>query len=180
VRAFGETSGYDLSKFADRSAGLIWAPARRHAYNVLPRLVEYGLASVRDVEQKSRPDKRVYRITAAGRRQLEGWLDEEDAPGTDQRVFLLKTFFGGFVAAGTAAARIRRYRDELRTLADMYWAIARQGKDDPAYRFPYLTLRHAIARVEASLRWADEALRDLDRNAETTRTALPSPPSMDR
>src|SRR6187200_2014064 len=65
--ADGEQSGYDLRRCAERSVGYFWAPARSQIYAVLPRLVEAGLARRRHVRQDTRPDKRLYRITAAGR-----------------------------------------------------------------------------------------------------------------
>ena len=68
--AFGETSGYDLARTAARSIGHMWAPSRSQIYKVLPRLVAAGYARSREIEQRGRPDKAVYRITPAGRRAL--------------------------------------------------------------------------------------------------------------
>jgi hypothetical protein len=56
--AFGEKSGYDLARTFDRSIGLMWAPARGHIYAILPRLVEHGWATSREVVQAKRPNSR--------------------------------------------------------------------------------------------------------------------------
>ena len=64
--AFGESSGYDLVRAASRSIDYMWAPSRSQIYKVLPRLVAWGLAESREVEQHDRPDKALYRITEAG------------------------------------------------------------------------------------------------------------------
>ncbi len=61
----GERSGYDLHKLVSRSVGHVWAPAKSRLYAVLPRLAADGLAKSRSVRQSDRPDKQVYRITAA-------------------------------------------------------------------------------------------------------------------
>src|SRR5687768_13272634 len=71
----GERSGYDLARLASSSVGHLWTPARSQLYAVLPRLERAGLASARAIEQRTRPDKRVYRITAAGHAALSAWLE---------------------------------------------------------------------------------------------------------
>src|SRR5207248_9584882 len=72
---FGERSGYDLDKLAGRSIGYFWRPAKSKIYAILPRLVERGFAVCSLVEQTGRPDKQLYRLTAAGRRAFQAWLD---------------------------------------------------------------------------------------------------------
>ena len=74
----GECSGYDLLRQARKSVANIWAPAKTQLYAVLPRLVAAGLATQRAVVQERRPDKQLYRVTAAGRAALQRWLDDPD------------------------------------------------------------------------------------------------------
>jgi PadR family transcriptional regulator AphA len=169
--AFDERSGYDLNKLASRSAGLIWAPARRNVYNVLPRLVSHGLATRRDIPQTRRPGKHLYRITDEGLATLRSWLEAEEPPGADHRVFLLKIFFGGFAATELTVSRMRRYRESLARAAHTYAEIEQRVTDDPADRLPYLTLKHAMARTDASIRWADDALEELARQTRTEAAA---------
>jgi PadR family transcriptional regulator AphA len=167
--AFGERSGYDLGNFAERSVSLIWKPAARHVYNVLPRLVSYGLATVRDVPQEGRPDKRVYRITAQGKRALAEWLERDEPGGPSERsVFLLKIFFGGFTSPEVVAEHVRRYREELAATAGIYEETEQRIAGKPENRFQYLTLKFGLERLEASMRWADEALKELESAARTS------------
>ena len=89
--AFGESSGYDLARYAERSIDYMWAPSRSQIYKVLPRLVDRGLAESREVAQRGRPDKALFRITPAGLSTLRSWVEDvEDDPPGGPAVFLLK------------------------------------------------------------------------------------------
>ena len=151
--AFGERSGYDLARAADRSIVFIWTPSRSQIYKVLPRLVAGGLATSRAVEQERRPDKALYRVTPAGIRVLRAWIDDIDAdPSGGSSVFLLKVLFGGFTEPESAAAQLRAYRD--------YEEIERNPSPERTI-FGLFALQHGIAHARATTEWADRALAAL-------------------
>jgi DNA-binding PadR family transcriptional regulator len=160
----GEHSGYDLQKRAEASVGYLWTAAKSQIYAVLPRLVEAGLAKVRHVEQGSRPDKQVYRITKQGREAFRAWLEEpvDDRPG-GRSTFLLKVFFGGDMSREALVAHIERKREEAaRELAE-YREIEDEIRDEASSYYGYVTLRWGIAQAEAWIEWADEILAELER-----------------
>jgi DNA-binding PadR family transcriptional regulator len=172
--AFGERSGYDLLRLAERSVGYIWTPSRSQIYKVLPRLVAAGLASAREVEQRRRPDKALYRITALGRRTLRAWLSEiEEEPTNPSTVFALKLFFCDFVAPEVALAQLNAYRAYLTRRLAAYEQM-RKEPTSQEHLFPQLVLARAIARIRATLDWADGAEAAIVRRARPTRTAPPS------
>ena len=78
--SFGrELSGYDLKKWADSSLRFFyWSPAISQIYGELRRLEGLGYAETRTASQDELRNKRLYRITPAGRDALIGWL--ADAP----------------------------------------------------------------------------------------------------
>jgi DNA-binding PadR family transcriptional regulator len=157
--SYGEHSGYELKKAAQTSVGYLWSPAKSHIYAVLPRLVTGGLATVRDVPQRTRPDKRVYRITAEGERVFRAWL--EDPAAGPPNTFLLKLFFGRKTSTETVIAHIERRRAEVEGELAEYRSIEDRVRDDEASYFGYVTLRWGIAQAEAWLRWADEIVAEL-------------------
>ena len=163
--AYGERSGYDLIRSAERSVGFIWRPAKRNVYNVLPRLVEEGYAARRDVQQPGRPTKHLYRITKAGRVALRRWLEEvESADVEREAVFLLKVFFGRFTSRRVVASQVEAYNAYLTEKAETYREIEKRIATDPESEFPYLTLRYGIVQAEASIRWAKATRRRLLRS----------------
>jgi PadR family transcriptional regulator, regulatory protein AphA len=161
--SYGEHSGYDLKKKAEAGVGYVWTAAKSHIYAVLPRLVEGGFATARRVEQSSRPDKQVYRITKRGEKAFRKWLEEpvEERPGS-RSPFLLKIFFAREMSREALVAHVERRRDEAaRELAE-YREIEERIRDDAASYFGYVTLRWGIAQADAWIGWADEILLELE------------------
>jgi DNA-binding PadR family transcriptional regulator len=163
--AFGEASGYDLARLAASSVAHIWTPSQSQIYKTLPRLAARGLTRTREIEQRGRPDKAVYRITRKGRVALRGWLDEvEDEPASGRAVFPLKLFFCDFASPGTARAHLASYRGYLAHRLERYEALRAGGRLFES-DFPGLVLRHGIARVSATLDWVDAAAATLEQEA---------------
>jgi DNA-binding PadR family transcriptional regulator len=160
--AFGEASGYDLARLAGSSVAHIWTPSQSQIYKTLPRLAARGLLRTREIEQRGRPDKAVYRITRKGREVLRRWLDEvEDEPTSGRVVFPLKLFFGDFASPGTARAQLAAYRRYLVRRAERYQEL-RAGGRIFASDLPGLVLQHGIVRVNATLAWIDQTAAALE------------------
>jgi DNA-binding PadR family transcriptional regulator len=160
--AFGERSGYDLARLAERSVAHLWTPSQSQIYKTLPRLVAVGLVRRREVEQQRRPDKSLYRITVEGHKTLRRWLEEvEEEPAAGRVVFLLKIFFCRFASEGTARAQLSAYRRFLTHRLDRYEAL-REGPHGFDSIYPGLVLEHGITRVRATLGWIDETLSAIE------------------
>jgi DNA-binding PadR family transcriptional regulator len=155
-----DQSGYELSKHAARSVGHVWAPARSHLYAVLGRLAKDGLARVRHVAQSDRPDKQLYRITAAGRASLQEWLETVDR---DEDAFQLRVFYGAFLTRGKLLEHVQAYRERLRGTLAAYDEIAETNTNRGHDYYHRLLLDLGYARARASLAWADEVATKLQR-----------------
>jgi DNA-binding PadR family transcriptional regulator len=157
-------SGYDLRKLIDSSVGYIWQPSKTQVYVVLGRLVNAGLATRRDVAQRERPDKQLYRITSAGRGVVRAWLgrDEPDAD-PDRSMLVLKLFFGRQGDRDTLVRQLRAFRDAYARRLAVYEADRDGTRRVGAIgdRYTALTLRYGIARARAAVEWADCALEEL-------------------
>jgi len=153
-----EATGYELQKLATGSVGFIWAPARSQLYAVLKRLDGAGLVAGRRVAQADRPDKRIFRLTEAGRATLRDWLAAvEPIEPEDRDGILLKVFFGA------GPAQLHDYRERAAQRLATYHEIERtfDGETGAAALRRLQTLRFGIALMEASLAWADETLAAL-------------------
>jgi len=162
--AQGERSGYELSRDIEVSIGYLWSPSRSQIYRVLPRLVDRGLARAREVEQRGRPDKAIYSLTAPGLQALRAWLEEVEEEPADRTVFPLKVFFCDFVSPDTALAQLAAYRRYLERLLDRYRAIEARPADG-RFVYPRLVLAHGVARVTSTLAWIDDATAAVQRRA---------------
>ena len=67
-------SGLDLARRFDRSIGFFWSATHQQIYRVLARMDTDGWVRSTAVEQRGRPDKKVYEVTATGREELAEWL----------------------------------------------------------------------------------------------------------
>jgi DNA-binding PadR family transcriptional regulator len=149
----------------------MWSPSRSQIYKVLPRLVAWGLAESREVEQRGRPDKALYRVSDAGLERLRTWVEEiEEDPAGGTGVFLLKLFFSD-AAPDAALGQLSAYRRLLeRRLAAFEEIQAGLPEDEPIQS--RIALQHGIARARATLDWAEETADALAAGA--TKPAQPA------
>src|SRR6266849_1616073 len=69
--------GYELKVALEQTFGAAYAALNvGQIYTTLSRLERDGLVRGSDVTQTRRPNKRVYELTAAGREELQAWVDQ--------------------------------------------------------------------------------------------------------
>jgi DNA-binding PadR family transcriptional regulator len=152
----GERSGYDLLRQADKSVGFFWTPAKTQLYAVLRKLVASGFATARHVRQSDRPDKTLYRITAAGEERLRDGLEQVQST-VNKNPLELRIFFGGHRPLEAVVADLEAVRDRQRAHLEELEEIERTFDHDE-YLFPYLTLLRGKANATADAAWAEQAL----------------------
>lgn len=156
-----EASGYDLAREFARGIGHVWNATHQQIYLELGRLNDDGLVEFRHVPQAGRPDKKIYRITDSGYRELRTWMDEP-APKPRLRDALMIKIAGGHLADPT------RLLEELRTQMDDHReTMATFRRMETAYKqlspreqesrlFEWLALRRGLLTEESWLTWARE------------------------
>jgi DNA-binding PadR family transcriptional regulator len=163
--SFGrELSGYDLKKWADSSLRFFyWSPATSQIYGELRRLEAMGFVEARTAPQDQLRNKRLYRITPAGRDALRGWLaDAPVEPPVLKHGVLLRVWLGHLAepaALRDAVTQHRAYVDEMLTELHESRQIAEQT---PEWAYPALVTRWGERYYAAERDLADELLRDLD------------------
>ncbi len=85
-------SGYDLSSRMRAPVGFFWEARHSQIYPELARLEGEGLVTHAVVEQRDRPDKKVYTISDAGLRTLEEWVVEPPGPRPTRDELVLKAY----------------------------------------------------------------------------------------
>jgi DNA-binding PadR family transcriptional regulator len=117
---------YDLKQLAQVSVFDFWSVPHTQIYTESRRLAELGLLSERQEEGGRR--RRVYRITAAGRKALDAWRAEPPEGHYELRdPGLLKLFFGADPAT-IAAGRVEAHAERLR----VYEELMAAGGDEMA------------------------------------------------
>ena len=121
-------SGYDIKRAFDRSLATYWNAGASQIYTTLKALAASDLVSSEIVPQEGRPDRRVYRLTEAGRAALDTWLDEPAPARFTKDEFLTKLFFCGLTSDAMALRHLEDHRAALlEQLADMERALREYG-----------------------------------------------------
>ncbi|MFF8609875.1 PadR family transcriptional regulator [Streptomyces sp. NPDC015346] len=168
----GEASGYDLAKIFDVSVANFWAATPQQLYRELERLSEAGLIAARVVHQERRPNKRMFSLTDAGRRDLVAYTSRPPRPTAIRDELMVQVqacdegdtdAVRGFVRERMEWSRGKHARYErLRE-----WML--DGRDEETYLReaerigPYLTLMRGLSLEEENLRWGERVLAVLDR-----------------
>ena len=148
--------GYELKAAFEEAIGPQWGELNiGHLYQVLDRLVRDGLVTRRTVPQSNRPDRIDYRLTDAGRAELDRWLATPFVRSGGYR----DDFFLKLLAASRLGKdelervlRVQReaYINELAALGE----IRQRHKEEPLVA---LLVEAACAHTAANLRIVDQA-----------------------
>jgi len=167
--ADGDHSGYDLSKAFDASLTYIWPASQSQIYPELKKLEAKGLIDGIDVPQAGRPDKRVYRLTDAGRDELVGWVRAPTDTWALRDPFQLRVINLGRVDPEQAIELVRSHRALVQQRLDILEGI-RATLDELGHRpgDPWndklgwrLTVEAGVRTAVAYLDWCDWALDQL-------------------
>lgn len=93
ILAVEPMTGYDLTKYFERSAAYVWHAPHSQIYPELRKLEEAGLITAESVTRGDRGIKRTYSITEAGLGLLVEWVEEPTTPVPERDAFLLKATY---------------------------------------------------------------------------------------
>jgi len=74
------STGYDLARAIDEEVAPLWRAEISQIYPTLARLRRAGFVLLRVLGPQRGPRRNLYRITAAGRRELRRWIGEPCPP----------------------------------------------------------------------------------------------------
>lgn len=145
---------YELAKQVQRSLNWFWPRAERKLYDEPKRLVEEGLATAHR-EHTGQRGRTVYRVTAAGRAALRGWLDEPPAPPSGEFEGMVKVFFADAGSKDQLLATLDRIEEEsARTLVTLAGMATSEMPFPRRLHLRALTLTLQYEQTDAIRRWA--------------------------
>lgn len=163
-------SGYDVKRFLERTVVHFWSESPGQIYPALRELEDEGLVQGRTEPGERGQEKRVYRITDAGREALREWLAEPAEPTKPRYEHSLKLFFGHNAGPEVSLEHVDRLRRETEETLARYREreeeLEERAREAPESQAPYwlVVLRGGIRYSEMVLEWCDETermLRDL-------------------
>ncbi|MCK7624773.1 PadR family transcriptional regulator [Streptomyces sp. RS10V-4] len=158
----GPAHGYELKQALEALLGAAYPrPNIGQVYVTLGRLEKAGLIVGEDVEQPGRPNKRTYRITAAGREAVAAWYEEAAAePRVLRDEFFMKLALAEHAGATDRTVLIRkqrrRYLSRMRELTRLAAAADRDN------RIAHLLVEGAMLHLQADLEWLERCQEELE------------------
>lgn len=159
-------TGYDLKKIFDTSVQHFWPADQSQIYRTLTRLSERGWTEVKVIRQESRPDRKEYCITPAGRDELRRWLLTPLPPQENRSAEMIQVFFAAQLSDQEILGIFERTAEMLRASLEQYNRIPR---DIEAYReyttspreffFWMLTLDVGMHTIQANLEFLEDLIQ---------------------
>ncbi|HYB53632.1 MAG TPA: PadR family transcriptional regulator [Thermoanaerobaculia bacterium] len=140
------STGYDLARTIESDLGPLWRAEVSQIYPTLARLRRGGLVHLRVLGPHRGPRRNLFRITAAGRRELRRWLGEPAPPPRERDEGLVRM---AFLDALTLEERRRTILQYDRALAE---EARRLRSRPPLPRFRREARRVVVERLEAMRR----------------------------
>jgi len=133
----GEASGYDLKKKFESSFAHFFAAGYGSIYPALSALAKEGCVECREVPQEGKPDRKVYRITEAGRARLLEALEKQDPSHKVRSEFLAMMCFAHLMSPEQIQNVLEHRREELDRYLSMFAEFEANGMCDwtPGMRF---------------------------------------------
>lgn len=69
-----DLSGYDLQKKIENTINHFWPSTQSQIYRTLKELIDDGHVDMQIIYQDEKPNKKLYSITANGKKELNHWL----------------------------------------------------------------------------------------------------------
>jgi PadR family transcriptional regulator AphA len=168
VLSMREMSGYDIKRHFDRAVHFVWNASDSQIYRELRGMERDKLITSRLIQQESKPNKRLYRLTDAGSAELDAWLVSPVETPYSKEPFLLRLFFMERLSDDDARKLLEARLREVESLLDVaaerlstYSDVSRSAQ--PERLWWQTRLVEGMRRTQsAEGAWLRELIRDLD------------------
>ncbi|MFF7389315.1 PadR family transcriptional regulator [Streptomyces scabiei] len=164
--ARGPAHGYELKQDLEQLLGAAYPqPNVGQIYVTLGRLEKSGLIEGEEVEQSSRPNKKIYHLTDAGREALRAWYEEAADEPRVRDEFFMKLALAPRTGLADQIALINRqrrhYLNTMRNLSKL--STAENGRDNGRdNRVSRLLIEGAMLHLQADLDWLERCQEELE------------------
>lgn len=115
--SYQSMTGYDISKAFDSSVKFFWYAQASHIYLELGKLAQKNFVTCEQIVQTDKPNKKLYTITPAGKKEFLSWLSAENKEPSKgiKNAFLMKVFFGGNQTPRESILLLKSFRKDCQT-----------------------------------------------------------------
>jgi PadR family transcriptional regulator, regulatory protein AphA len=179
---YNSMTGYNLKTLFDKSINHFWTASLSQIYRELSVLEQKGYVFSKILPQEDKPDKRVYNITKEGEKAFREWLINfpETLSVSNRDEFMVRVFFGSKLENNELKQQFERFIEEKKHIMKTITELKKQfGKlltpnierstgfeVEKEALYWHFTVKRAQISNEASIRWAEECIKELEEGAE--------------
>ena len=163
-------SGYDIKCFLKSLNWLMDSPSFGTLYPALHALQQNGLLTVETVPSQSRPPRKIYTITEAGRQALQAWMEQPIKPQASLKVFLMRLILAGHLSQAGLRAFLEQRRSQVSEHA-VALERATEAMDEGGDTGERLTFDYGLSLATAELAWLDRTLARLSQPSPSVEAA---------
>lgn len=126
----GEYSGYELAKSFGLGVANFWHALPQQLYAELAKLERDGLVAGREVVQETRPNKRLFQVTEAGRGELERFARAAAKPSFIRDDLLVKVQTADRIGAAPVIAQLEERAAAAEAKIDLLGRMLRHMRGD--------------------------------------------------
>ena len=158
-------SGYAIRQLIQQSTANFWSESDGQLYPALASLTKQGLITCKATETVNPREKKVYRITSAGKAELKNWLAQESEKQIVRSEFMLKLFFGANVAPEINLEHVQAYRYRIKSRLAQLLETQKQIKQEDSPHLPYwlMSIDYGIKLAETQLEWCKDVIHALEK-----------------
>ena len=171
------STGYDLKNKFQKSIHFFWNAALPHIYRSLKQMEKQGWIASTIEQQSGKPNRKVYKITDKGKKELTHWLKEPPEEPELRHTLLVKVFFGGQLPnecfkdhlknwRAYNANLLKQYETEVMPVIQRQSAKANYNEDA---KYWGMSLDYGIRHARMAIDWCDQALKELDAGKRKTK-----------
>ena len=171
-------SGYDLRKRFDQSLKNFWRAELSQIYPQLKKMESEGLLTSKRMASDIGPQRRVYRRSSKGRKELVSWLKGGPTVGEERIGYLAQVFFlANLEDDDKTLSFMRQLRGYMAQRLEHLESIeAEWRQNDPRYPddlpdvefYPQLTLAMGLRKYRANIDWCDEAIARIEKRRRSS------------
>jgi len=155
-------TGYDMKKMTD-DVGPSWTAPQSQIYDTLHRLEKRGLVTVEIIQQDTKPNRKLYRMTSEGKETLATWMSETHPPRVLRNPFLLQLWLTGLVDDDVVIRFLEGSAEVLRayvaTLESKPVTIPdARGLPPRDCFFKWMTLNYGVRHARFQIAWIEEMI----------------------
>ncbi|MDX1663025.1 MAG: PadR family transcriptional regulator [Candidatus Promineifilaceae bacterium] len=149
--------GYAIHQELADPAGLgpVWHIKRSRLYALLNKLEEAGYITATTEEQESRPPRKVFHLTEAGKRAFSAWVQSPVSHGRALRLeFLLKLYFARLEGKDVTARLLATQREQCHQWLATEQEVIEEERTS-GHRYGRLVHEFRAGQLRAMLGWLE-------------------------